>query len=179
LKFGAPAIIEADLRDGSLRAIAQNDGVEMLLLEAGEALRFDKLSILTGVNGILRVMRHLGMITIKRLGRIPAPPAQATRTHWLRASRGGVCRLKAVSGDAVQKGDVLAKISDIFGDDEETVIAPSDGIIIGHATLPIVNQGDAILHFAQVHVFNGVEQRIDAINDAVMGNTMLDEDEVI
>jgi uncharacterized protein len=179
MEFGAPAVIEADLRDGSLRQIAKADGVEMLLLEAGEALRFDELSVLTGVNGILRVMRHLGMITTKSLGKTPAPPVQTTRTTWLRASRGGVCRLNAVSGDAVKAGQILAIISDIFGDEEQTVIAPSDGIIIGHATLPIVNQGDAILHVAEVRVFRNVEERMDAISDAVMGNRMLDEDEVI
>ncbi len=179
IEFGAPAVIEADLRDGSLRQIAKADGVEMLLLEAGEALRFDELSVLTGVNGILRVMRHLGMISTKSLGKTPAPPAQTTRTTWLRSGRGGVCRLNAVSGDAVKAGQILAVISDIFGDDEQTVIAPSDGIIIGHATLPIVNQGDAILHIAEVRVFRNVEERMDAISDAVMGNRMLDEDEVI
>jgi uncharacterized protein len=179
MEFGAPAVIEADLRDGSLRQIAKADGVEMLLLEAGEALRFDELSVLTGVNGILRVMRHLGMITTKSLGKTPAPPAQTTRTSWLRSGRGGVCRLHAVSGDAVKAGETVATISDIFGDDEQTVIAPSDGIIIGHATLPIVNQGDAILHIAEVRVFQDVEEHIDAISDAVMGNRLLDEDEVI
>jgi uncharacterized protein len=176
MEFGAPAVIEAELRDGSLRQIAKADGVEMLLLEAGEALRFDELSVLTGVNGILRVMRHLGMISTKILGKTPAPPAQTTRTSWLRSGRGGVCRLNAVSGDAVKAGQILAVISDIFGDDEQTVIAPSDGIIIGHA---IVNQGDAILHIAEVRVFHEVEERMDAISEAVMGNRMLDEDEVI
>jgi uncharacterized protein len=179
IEFGAPAVIEAELRDGSLRQIAKEDGVEMLLLEAGEALRFDELSVLTGVNGILRVMRHLGMISVRRLGKTPAPPAQAKRTTWLRASRGGICRLNAISGDAVKTGEVLAVISDIFGGDEEEVVASFDGIIIGHATLPIVNQGDAILHIAEVRVFNDAEERIDAINEAMMSNKILDEDEVI
>ncbi|NJM51582.1 MAG: succinylglutamate desuccinylase/aspartoacylase family protein [Sphingomonadales bacterium] len=179
LEFGAPALIEAPLRDGSLREIAKGDGVDMLLLEAGEGLRFDELSIRTGVNGILRVMRQLGMIKTKSLGKIPAPPAQVTKDAWLRASRGGVCRLQAVSGDAFKKGDTLAIISDIFGQEEEKLIAPADGIIIGHATLPIVNQGDAILHIAEVRIFAYVEERMDAINDAVLSNAMLDEDEVI
>ena len=179
LEFGAPVVIEAPLRDGSLREIANSDGVDMLLLEAGEGLRFDELSIRTGVNGILRVMRHLGMITTKRLGKIPAPPAQAKKIQWLRASRGGVCRLQSVSGDAVKNGETVAIISDIFGQDEEIVTAPADGIIIGHASLPLVNQGDAILHLAEVRIFADVEERMDAINDAVLGNAMLDEDELI
>jgi uncharacterized protein len=179
IAFGAPAVIEAPLRDGSLREIASKDGVDMLLLEAGEGLRFDELSVRTGVSGILRVMRHLGMISARGLGKIPAPPAQARRTLWLRAGRGGVCRMSATSGDSVKSGEILAIVSDIFGDGEMEVIAPCNGIIIGHATLPIVNQGDAIFHIAEVHRFANVEERIDAISDSLMENPMLDEDEVI
>jgi uncharacterized protein len=179
IAFGAPAIIESNLRDGSLREIAKRDGVDMLLLEAGEALRFDELSALTGVNGILRVMRHLGMITARNLGKKGIRPAISNRTYWLRASRGGVCRLTVKSGDAVDAGEVVAIITDIFGEEEEYVTAHQKGMIIGHATLPIVNQGDAILHIAAVHRFSGIEERIDTITGAVMANTMLDEDEVI
>ncbi len=179
MAFGAPAVIEAPLREGSLREVARGDGVDMLLLEAGEALRFDELSVRTGVSGILRVMRELGMISTRRLGRVPAPSAQTKRTLWLRAGRGGVCRINAISGATVEAGETLAVVSDMFGDDEEAVIAPCDGIIIGHATLPVVNQGDAILHIAEVQRFANVEQRIEAINDSLMENPMLDEDEVL
>lgn len=179
LAFGAPAVIEAPLREGSLRGVARDDGVDMLLLEAGEALRFDELSVRTGVSGILRVMRELGMISTRRLGRMPAQPAQTKRTLWLRAGRGGVCRINAISGATVEAGETLAVVSDMFGDDEEAVISPCDGIIIGHATLPVVNQGDAILHIAEVQRFANVEHRIDAISESLMENPMLDEDEVL
>ncbi len=179
LEFGAPAVIEAPLRDGSLREVAQRGGVAMLLLEAGEGLRFDPLSVLTGVIGILRVMRSLGMLGSKRLGKKAAPSAQVTDTRWLRASRGGVCRLQEKSGGGVAAGQTLAIISDIFGEEEELVKAPFDGIIIGHATLPVVNQGDAIIHLAKVRAFDDAEVHIDAISEAVLNNPMLDEDEVI
>jgi uncharacterized protein len=179
LEFGAPAVIEAPLRDGSLREVAQGDGVAMLLLEAGEGSRFDPLSVLTGVMGILRVMRSLGILGTRRLGKKAAPSAQVTDTKWLRASRGGLCRLQELSGNAVTAGQTLAIICDIFGEDEEHVKAPFDGIIIGHATLPVVNQGDAIIHLAQVRAFDDAEEHIEAISEAVLNNPMLDEDEVI
>jgi uncharacterized protein len=179
LEFGAPAVIEAPLRDGSLREVAQAGGVAMLLLEAGEGLRLDPLSVLTGVMGVLRVMRSLGILGTRRLGKKAAPSAQVTDTRWLRASRGGVCRLQELSGNAVTAGQILAKICDIFGEEEEHVLAPYDGIIIGHATLPVVNQGDAIIHLAQVRAFDDAEIHIEAISEAVLNNPMLDEDEVI
>ncbi|MDH3343556.1 MAG: succinylglutamate desuccinylase/aspartoacylase family protein, partial [Gammaproteobacteria bacterium] len=45
LAFNAPVIISSNLRDGSLRESAADYGIPMLLYEAGEALRFDEVSI--------------------------------------------------------------------------------------------------------------------------------------
>ncbi len=179
IAFAAPMIIEAPLRDGSLREIAKRDGVEMLLLEAGEALRFDESAVHIGVDGALRVMHHLKMIGAVRLNKALMPPAQATNTRWLRASQGGVCRLIKKSGDSVIQGDIVAIICDIFGQDEEAIRTPCDGKIIGHATLPIVNQGDAILHIAEIAIVDNesTESKISA--DTGLNRAMLDEDEVI
>ena len=49
-------------RDGSLREAAAQNGIPMLLYEAGEALRFDEISIRAGVKGIINVMRSMGML---------------------------------------------------------------------------------------------------------------------
>ena len=179
IEFGAPVVIEAELRPGSLRALAREEGVDMLLLEAGEALRFDEFSVLTGVNGILRVLKKLDMIEAKRLGKRAAKPALATRTIWLRSGKGGICRLLAPSGTRVHQNQILANISDIFGDSEEHIASPFNGIIIGHSNLPVVNQGDAILHIAEVRAFDDVGERMEKIEESITTNQLLDEDEVI
>lgn len=59
--FGAPLMIHATTRDGSLRQAASQKGIPILLYEAGEALRFDGEAIRIGVEGIMRVMEYLGM----------------------------------------------------------------------------------------------------------------------
>lgn len=179
MEFGAPVVIEADLRAGSLRAFARDAGVEMLLMEAGEALRFDEYSALTGVNGILRVLRKLDIIQTKRLGKRGDASAQATKTLWLRSSKGGICRVVAPSGTKVHQGSVVAYVSDIFGEGEGEVLSPVDGIVIGHSNLPIVNQGDALLHVAEVKTFDTVADRLDRIEEAITCDQLLDEDEVI
>lgn len=43
--FGAPVVLNAELREGSLRHYAQNRGIPVLTYEAGEALRFDEWAI--------------------------------------------------------------------------------------------------------------------------------------
>ena len=179
MEFGAPVVIEADLRPGSLRAFAREAGVDMLLMEAGEALRFDEFSVLTGVNGILRVLRKLDIIQTKRLGKRGDVSAQTTRTAWLRSTKGGICRIVAPSGTKVHQDDIVAYVSDIFGEGEEAILSPVDGIVIGHSNLPVVNQGDALVHVAKVRVFDTVGDRLEKIEDAITSDQLLDEDEVI
>jgi predicted deacylase len=60
--FEAPMVLHSELRDGSLRAYAQDEGVAILLYEAGEALRFDDTSIKIGVKGIVNVLKALNML---------------------------------------------------------------------------------------------------------------------
>ncbi|QUL38449.1 succinylglutamate desuccinylase/aspartoacylase family protein [Erythrobacter sp. JK5] len=186
MAFGAPVIIEAPLRDGSLRALAADNGVDMLLLEAGEALRFDDLSIETGVAGVLRVLEHLGMIPDDhRLTEIGVP-ARSKKTTWVRSVRGGVAHRAKSSGDPVREGDLLATVGGLLGEEPEAVVSPIDGIVIGHSTLPVVHQGEALFHIASVAHPERVGARIEGITEAIMASepegfaeALLDEDEVL
>ncbi len=186
MAFGAPVIIESPLRDGSLRDLAQKRGVEMLLMEAGEALRFDRLSIETGVEGVTRVLAHLGMIEAGDGLSAVGIPARANRSVWVRAPRGGVAQMVRESGAPVRKGDLLARVSGLFGEDAQELVSPIDGIIIGHATLPVVHQGDALFHIAAISHPERIGARIDTITDAILASEpegsaerLLDEDEVV
>ena len=186
MAFGAPVIIESPLRDGSLRDLAQKNGVDMLLMEAGEALRFDRLSIETGVEGVTRVLAHMGMIEADDGLSAVGIPARANRSVWVRAPRGGVTTMVRESGAPVRKGDVLARVSGLFGEEAEELLSPLDGIIIGHATLPVVHQGDALFHIADIPHPERVGAQIESITEAILASEpegsaqgMLDEDEVV
>lgn len=186
MAFGAPVIIESPLREGSMRALAKQRGVDMLLLETGEALRFDKLSIETGASGICRVLAHLGMIEADDGLTHVGIPARANRSQWVRAPRGGVSQRVRHSGDVVHAGDLLATVGGLFGEDPQDLVSPIDGIIIGHATLPVVNQGDALFHIAEVANLAHAGEQVGSITEAIAASEppfapapMLDEDEVI
>ncbi|GMM93008.1 succinylglutamate desuccinylase/aspartoacylase family protein [Qipengyuania sp. MTN3-11] len=186
MAFGAPVIIESPLRPGSMRALAAEREVPMLLMEAGEALRFDRLSIDIGTSGICRVLAHIGMIDADDGLTSVGIPARANRSSWVRAPRGGVTHRVRKSGDIVYKGDLLATVTGLFGEDGQEMLASVDGIIIGHATLPVVNQGDAVFHIAQLEHPERAGDRIDTITEAIMASEpagtaqpMMDEDEVL
>lgn len=148
--FGVPVVINSAMRDGSLRQAASEKGIPTLLYEAGEALRFDEVSVRAGVRGVLSVMRHLGMITSKRRPKAAAEPVLARSTTWIRASKGGILRTVVSLGARVSGNETLAWISDPLGDEDVAVLASEPGILIGRTELPLVNEGDALFHIASV-----------------------------
>lgn len=145
--FGTPVIIDAALRDGSLRSEAEKLGIPVLTFEAGEALRFEPFAINAGVKGVKQVMQHLEMLRHGKR-KSPVEPVIARATRWLRAESNGIFRSHVALGARVKKDQVLASISSPAGTEEIQIIAPEGGIIIGQQTLPLVNEGDAIYHVA-------------------------------
>ncbi len=165
--FGTPIIIDSPLRDGSLRSEAEKHSIPVLTYEAGEALRFDPLSIQAGILGIERVMQQVGML---KAGRKKRPePIIAKSTRWIRANANGILRTVVNLGDSVQKGDVLGYISAPLGHGEVALTANKDGVVIGQQTLPLVNEGDAVFHMAYFTQDNDdVEQVVEDYIEALV-----------
>ncbi|MEM6887631.1 MAG: succinylglutamate desuccinylase/aspartoacylase family protein [Pseudomonadota bacterium] len=148
--FGAPVILTSPLRDGSLRSEAAARAKAVLLYEAGEGLRFEEFAVQAGVAGILRVMHALKMLPAKGISSAKAAPYQCKGSNWLRAPTGGLFRPFRAEGDVVREGELLASIADPFGGAEADLIAPTDGILIGRAVPPVMNEGDAVFHIASI-----------------------------
>ena len=161
--FAAPVLIHSAPPEGSLRHSAEVDDVPILVYEAGEALRFDEVSIRVGLRGIVNVMRELGMITLKR--KPPKPSVVLRSTSWLRAPSSGIARTVAKLGDMVSRGDVLAYVGDAGGKGEELMKAPFDGVVIGRTNLPLVYEGEAIFHIGRTRQASLLEEHMDAMQD--------------
>ncbi|ATF10041.1 succinylglutamate desuccinylase/aspartoacylase family protein [Candidatus Enterovibrio altilux] len=169
LAFGTPVVIDAILRNGSLRSEAENIGISVITYEAGEALRFEPYAITAGIKGIKRVMRHLGMIRKNNLKTSTIKPVIARATRWIRAETDGILRSHAFLGQRVSKDQSLASISSPVGNGGLQIFAPQGGIIIGQQTLPLVNEGDAIFHIAYFEEPDCmVEQQVENYLDEVV-----------
>jgi predicted deacylase len=131
-----------------LRQAAADVGAKVLVYEAGEAGRFNDWAIEAGVRGVSRVLTRLGMID-------DGPASDDVETvacrnsRWVRAGRTGILRLEAHLGDLVGEHDRLGVISNSFGKSLRVVRAPVGGVVIGHSTSPLVNQGDALVHIGE------------------------------
>lgn len=164
LAFNAPVVLDAVLREGTFRAAAHKKGVPILVYEAGEALRFDEVSIRAGVTGILNVMSHLGMIR-KRTRKRAHTPTIAKGSSWVRASQSGVVRSLVPLGARVTDREILAYISDPFGENEEEIKASASGIVIGRAHLPLVHEGEAIFHVARFVQTSEAAESVESFQD--------------
>jgi len=147
LAFKPPVMIDANVRDGSLREAATRHNVAILLYEAGEPMRFNPVAVDRGVEGIFRLMAALGMWRKPRLKKRPEPVHSST-TAWVRARRGGVARLTVKLGDLVTAKQVIGTVGDAIGGSHKSIIAPQDGMVIGLTLNPLVNQGDSLVHIA-------------------------------
>ncbi len=162
--FNAPIIIKAASRDGTMRGTANNLGLPIILYEAGEALRFDEASIKIGVRGILNVMHSLGMLrTVRKQDKTKS--LFSKKSSWLRAEHDGIARYYFGLGQKVNVGDTLAHIYSPYSDFEVAVVASFSGIIIGRNNLPLINEGEALFHIAEVSELEEAEKTIDAISD--------------
>ncbi|HEY9022518.1 MAG: succinylglutamate desuccinylase/aspartoacylase family protein [Paracoccaceae bacterium] len=177
--FGAPVMLHSKLRDGSLRMAAETAGVDVLLYEAGEGLRFDELAARSGLSGILRVMQVLGMIGPKGVPRLRARPVTCTRSSWYRAPAGGLLRAYRGIGDLVEPGMMLGAVSDPFGVAEVEITAQSNGIIVGRSNMPVVNEGDALFHVAETPKVWHAEAAMEGVAAQMDAAPLFDEDEII
>ena len=158
--FGAPVIIDAELREGSLREHASEFGIPVLVYEAGEALRFDELCIRGGLRGITNVMRSIGMLPPSKR-KVELNPVQASAMRWVRAPSSGIVNWLVELGDSVTSNQRLATVSNPLGDQQEDLLAPVDGIVIGRSNLPLAHEGDAMANIAEFQSVARAEGRVE------------------
>lgn len=147
--FGVPVLLNASLRDGSLRAAAGELGIPTLLYEAGEALRFDEVSIRAGTQGVLSVMRALGMLAPSRRKTARPEPFISRRSLWVRAPESGMLGTVVRLGAQVARGETLGYVDDAYSGRRESIVSTSDGVVIGRLERPLVHEGDAVYHIAR------------------------------
>lgn len=161
IAFDAPLMLHAKLRDGSLRAAATARGATVLLYEGGEAWRFDETAIATGVRGVRNVLVSVGMLDASSNTGFDAGtgtaasgqqriPLESRSSTWIRTRRSGIAQFHVGLGDHVEKAQPLATIHDATGHRLGIAKATNAGIVIGITHQPLVNQGDAIVHIAQL-----------------------------
>jgi hypothetical protein len=168
--FQVPVVINAATRDGSLRQAAAEAGVCILLYEGGEALRFDEMAVRAGLRGILEVMTAVGMLRAARRRKPPIEPLIADSTSWVRAPASGMLRMTSHLGGKVARNSRIGVIADPFGGTEDDIRSPLSGMVIGRLNLPLVHEGDAVIHIAHLDRLKGIEPVVEEFREEITEN---------
>jgi uncharacterized protein len=117
-------------------------GIPSMLGEAGQQGIADEYSVDIHVRGLQSVLGVLGMAR-------PVPGRQAPQVMaeevWLSSSTTGLFHPTVSLGDAVEAGQKLGVVADVFGETLEEIIAPIGGNIFVLLTGLAVNSGEALL----------------------------------
>jgi len=148
--FGAPLLLNSKPAPGTLRETTTKRDIPVILYESSEALRFDETAIRIGVQGVLNVLRETGMLPPDASAWNATEPVLAQKSRWVRAPSSGILRAQVALGDHVEVGQTLGIVGDPFGGNDWPVVAEDEGLVIGKLSLPLVHEGDAVFHIAQV-----------------------------
>lgn len=147
--FGAPFIYYSQNLNKTFRNACDKAGIPMLLFEGGKSFNIHNTITNTGVNGVKRVLHHLGMLKTKFTVSSPKVNAVVIKeSKWLRAKYSGMFKATATINAKVNKGDVLGNITDPYGSFNYFVKAPHSGYVFNVNESPIIYQGDAIFHIS-------------------------------
>ncbi|MGE5483857.1 MAG: succinylglutamate desuccinylase/aspartoacylase family protein [Ignavibacteriales bacterium] len=128
--------------EGISTAEAAKLGIPAVLPEIGShcsRLHERRKNVHLCANGILNVMKCIGMMD----GDIQPVESQIEQEmHYIHTGAGGIhIPLKGVL-ETAEKGEVLARITDVFGRTTAEVKAPFDGVVVGFWSVPVIGPGD-------------------------------------
>jgi len=147
--FNPPFIVNSSYISKSIRESMHKRGKKILLFEGGKADSIEEEIVEEGINGVKRVLKHLGMNDFKDFQKVNKSIV-IDEHRWMRAPNSGMFQSIVKNGSEVQKGEVLGMVTDPFGKIEKKVKAAHHGFIFCVNESPVVNKGDAIYHIGSL-----------------------------
>src|SRR5437868_9898563 len=141
---------------------AAEKGVPSILAEAGGVGQMQEDAVALLVQGVVNVMRHLGMIdgdgarqNKKSAGAKPAGTTVLTNFEWLYANHEGMWYPKVGPGDLVKKAQESGTIGDLFGETLEKIISPVNGVILFLTINPSMLERGLLMGIGAKEVISG------------------------
>ena len=126
-------------------------GVPSILAEAGKVGQMQESAVALLVNGVMRVMQHLGMIESAMAGggKLAASSTEEqkvlTAFEWVYSGQDGMWYPAVAAGDQVGAGQEIGVVRDLFGDVLETLVAPASGVVLFLTINPSVRKEGVLM----------------------------------
>lgn len=138
-------IVQKFDEEGTLRGWANENGIPAITIEIGNPNAFQHSLIDETLDGITNTLRHLGMLS----GEVQDMVTDAhicDHSYWIYSKRGGIVDVLPKLADKVVKGQVIARVYDVFGQVKEEIVADKSGVVIGKNVNPNCESGSRVLH---------------------------------
>jgi len=130
----------------TLRSAAAARGIPAITIEVGNPNVFQPGMIARTRAGVLQALSKLHVLPQPDSSPPPTPSVICSSSFWLYTDRGGLLTVFPDLVEKVNKGDLIARQTDIFGKIIREYSAPEDGTVIGKSTNPVGETGARILH---------------------------------
>ncbi len=148
LAFGLPYLLTVTkpvqpAKGSSSYVAAAERGVSAVLAEAGSVgqLQGDAVELL--MDGVHRVMTHLGM-SDRSAPSVPEPLVLSA-FEWMYAQNAGMFYPRVAAGDLIHAGAEIGTVGSLFGDTLETLIAPVTGRVLFLTISPAVRENGLLM----------------------------------
>ena len=150
-------------KGSSSYAAAAEKGVPSILAEAGGAGQMQEEAVSLLVNGVVSVMRHLGMIEDakfeshiansetnskpkpKKTARSAVATTVLTKFEWVYTKNAGMWYPKVAQGDSVREGEQIGTVGDLFGNTLEEIVSPVNGVVLFLTISPSVLENGLLM----------------------------------
>lgn len=118
-------------------------GKPAITIESGELGPVKEEDIVRVVKGSYNVMKHLGILE--------GEPEKAPDLQWIKESitvssqHTGLFYPLVVSEEWVKKGQLLGRVTDFFGQVQQEVLAPQDGMVLYVVATPPISNGEDLV----------------------------------
>jgi predicted deacylase len=148
IAFGLPYVVRSSRAhtpvSGTTSSAAAAVGVPAVIAEAGGCGLLEESAVRLHLDGLSNAFRHLGMLPGD-----PAPPPPGMCSVegfvWLRSLNEGWWEPVVRAGDDVRAGSLLGVVRNLYGDVQEEIVAPDDGVLLFVTTSPAVSADGLLL----------------------------------
>jgi predicted deacylase len=117
-------------QDGTMRSAAAEIGIKAITVEIGNPQLFQNQYVQWSYKGVMRILAYLNMFkaSISDLSGALLT-VLCSRGFWIYTKTGGVLEVYPQVNSIVRKGDLIARIKNIFGNIVDEVYSPNSGVV--------------------------------------------------
>lgn len=148
---------------GTLRGWANEQKIPAITIEIGNPNSFQPVLVDETLIGIKNTMVYLKMLQ-GEVKDMVTNSIICEHSYWIYSNKGGIVDVTVGLASMVTKGQVVAKVYDVFGQIKEEIIADRGGVVIGKNLKPNCSAGTRIIHLG-VNIVNPKTDHIPGHTD--------------